>query len=253
MPTMWSDERLVSIYGTTVFDDVVLMRKQWISDAIALNANVEETMWARATLQGRAISLKKDEMTAFVPFMQFANHDDEPDENAYYPFPEIGNNVDHPDTTILLRSRRSYAAGEEITISYGDLSFQQKCTCFGWVDPTLRKEAICISAVSIPNTSRSVEIKTSMIDAQSFVNGKELGSEQLLRAKKAVKETIRKLVKEGLTAPQSKRHIGQTFQRKIEVLSAGDDADENNDSDCKHIRKIELNAARLILSVLVDA
>ena len=56
MPTMWSDEKLVSIYGTTIFDDVVTMRKQWLEDMKVSGVSSDDMMdvfWARATLQGR--------------------------------------------------------------------------------------------------------------------------------------------------------------------------------------------------------
>ena len=247
IPAMWEQAKLETIQGTTVHDDVIVMKNAWVEDMYNNGIDqsmVDDMMWARATLQGRAISFP-DGLVTFLPYIMFANHNDEPDGNFQYPYPEKGDGDTVPTSTVLLRAKKDYSPGQEISISYGDMSFQQKCLSFGWIDGSINSESICITVLHIGK--RTIELKTSMSAAEKLKNNEKLGLQDTLSVKKQLQYVFDAM--ESEIVPRHKL-IGM-LERKIEILEDLNTKMLGKINECDVIRQVELDAARFILIVLL--
>lgn len=163
IPALWNPERLELIKGTSIYDDATRMKAEWEQsyEANGIQEPKDTWMWSRATLQGRCFSFRftksyselKGTAAAFVPFISLGNHHDEA-----HAFPEVGDGQKQPEDNVFLRSDLWQYKGQEIFLTYGTLSFQQKLIGYGWVDTKCEH---CITPIDVPNSNgRQVEIKS---------------------------------------------------------------------------------------------
>jgi hypothetical protein len=206
LPMAFSDEKLAALEGTLAGADAVQMRNDCLEAlaslrngiiptsegagdsgdskgvqdpalaAIAQGLSEEEWLHARASVQCRAVNFRPQSedgppVTALVPGVTIANHDDK-----VFCSVKRGNGYTVPEDCFVIQSpdHCSYYPGQQVCISYGDLSFTQKFLSFGWVDtaaaaekepelgrpskPMGRREVI--TAVSIQGCS--LELKTAL-------------------------------------------------------------------------------------------
>ena len=247
MPAMWGEDKLALIEGTTVYADAVAQRDSWIEDMDANGIDrslIGELMWSRATTQCRTLSFPGGLFT-FLPYISLANHNDEPDGMFQYPYPELGDGESLPTSTVLLRAKKEYSPGHEISINYGDMSFQQKCTSFGWIDHSINSESTCITTVVIGK--RILEVKTSMEAAKKLKKGMKLGLQDTLGVKKQLRYVFSVMESEQMP----KHELVNNLEKKIAILEELDAKVSQKMSDCDLIRQVELEAAQFILTVLL--
>lgn len=146
LPCFWENKLVEELKGTMLAQDTLKMRKQWELEAKKRTRehneyvqqhsyrsdreellSEEEWMWARGTLQSRAFKFQEE--IAFIPFVSACNHNDKK-----HCIVRRGDDHSHPKQNFLLESRAKYYPGEQVCISYGDISFQQKLLSFGWID-----------------------------------------------------------------------------------------------------------------------
>ena len=99
-----------------------------------------------------------------------------------------------------------------MSISYGDISFQQKTTCFGWIDRNVRADSIALTSIEITK-ARKIEIKSSILSAEKFANGKRLGLEDTLAAKRILLKALDIAEQEQLGRSDNRSVIGTKFSR----------------------------------------
>jgi hypothetical protein len=197
IPALWTEEKLVEISGSQVEKDARAMRSEWLRDATEevtshpdAGFTVEDWLWARATVQCRAISFQKanpekdsaknaDPLTvvAFLPYITIANHHD-----VLGCATGMGNGVTQPDSSFVFFSESKHYPGQQIYNSYGSISFQQKALSFGWIDRSTEVGSFCITVLDLPDdqqsiaskgigssssrTSKQIELKTNIIGSQ---------------------------------------------------------------------------------------
>jgi hypothetical protein len=169
---------------------------------IANEISDKEWLWARASVQCRAFefAVKPEDtessrapskhrrkanankniqpmrrLVALIPPVSMANHNDK-----VFCSVKRGNGVVAPEDCFVIQSPRqiSYYPGQQVCISYGELTFQQKFLSFGWVDveavtneaPALmpapsvlsgkNTQQSAITAVSV--AGRMIELKTPL-------------------------------------------------------------------------------------------
>ena len=170
IPALWSDSRLDKIKGTNIHSDCVKMRSSWENTFNTfnnkVNVDITDYLWGRGTLQGRILSFETSKsfnkvknndnvIYSLTPFISLPNHSD---DSELYPSLSYGN------TEYLLRADKNIFANNDLFITYGTMSFQQRILCFGWVDREVSASKYSITTIAVPgatnNIAEEIEIKT---------------------------------------------------------------------------------------------
>ena len=192
---MWNDEKIFDsdLKGTQMENDIKIMHKNWCRNAekyvSQLNKNIDgdinddidfkyvsesEWIWARATLQARGFSFRKEKSLINLNYhndsVDVANNnildqenfitnikmregekeeeeEDKVDVVSFIPFTTLSNHDDyiggkttmgdgvvHPHTSYTFQTNKKVEKNNQVFNYYGELSFQQKFLSFGWVD-----------------------------------------------------------------------------------------------------------------------
>ena len=214
---MWNDKKIIdsNFHGTQMEKDMKNMYINWCSDAekyVPLVNSIDneshnnpstlisksEWLWARATLQARGFSFRKNvrllnldengnasnminndiirdvtddngdeeiheivDIVSFIPFITLSNHDDGLGGRT-----TMGNGDTFPHTSYTFQTKKKIEKDKQIFNFYGELSFQQKFLSFGWVDrfPISSPEGFCITALDIPLPALAASSISSDID-----------------------------------------------------------------------------------------
>lgn len=242
LPAIWNTNRLELIKGTSIYSDAVAMLNKWKCDnpfnkadgsLVSMGITQDDYIWARATLQGRCNSFH-NKAVAFLPFIGFANHND---NLKYANYPSRG----YANEYYQLHVNELLTKDQEITISYGDMSFQQKLLSFGWVDRTNALGSFCITPFTyVDGKDYNVEIKTA-------INYPTMNARvEVIK----VIDNLKKKINNGTISDSSIiQQLKSSMEAKLKALHPLmmniDDAD-----DYLHIVKVEHNAALQILEVV---
>lgn len=180
-------------------------------------------MWARANLQSRAFSFRlsnEEEKVLFCPSIAVANHHDKKFCSV-----SLGNGITYPEETVIIRTTETYYPGEDIFISYGDLSFQQKLLSFGWIDRDVNVQnphKFCLTPITVSSMkndeSKEFEIKTEIhgLDDKQSISKDNVNQNAL---KKEVKNVKRKISQySNLNCKESLVYLNNILLRKKELL-----------------------------------
>lgn len=172
LPTYWHANHIHSIEGTALSRDIQRMKSEWKQSFVSMTAShpgisQDLYLWARATIQGRAWCLTSassfsdgcDKTTALIPFVSLCNHSDRKFSSI-----SLGNGITCPATSVSIRAESKYYPSEAIDLNYGELSFQQRILCFGWVDRTIHTNSFAITPITFEHFGQrlSYEVKSMM-------------------------------------------------------------------------------------------
>ena len=263
LPTYWDSKMLHSIRGTLLCEDIDRMKKQWTDSFNSIHTShpdlsPELYQWARATIQGRAWSLSsassfsedRGRMTALIPFVSLCNHSD-----MKFSTLSLGNGITCPSTSVSIRADSKYYPSEAINLNYGDLSFQQRILCFGWVDRDISRYSFAISPITI----RYVD-KVLQLEAKSMIREHSAHTEEVdVKVEKSGLKSLVSVLSEQfkLTPQDSSQLLLSTTGEKLSKLKADIDMDtydmgfnglyyfhnaESKETDSAFIRRVELNS-----------
>lgn len=288
IPCLWGEEKVQTISGTSVGADCAEMNKIWTQAAerkVEQNEwmSVDEWMWARGSLQCRAYNFRAkftnnenaidedhrefgvDSLSkiAFFPFIGLANHNSQKHCDV-----SLGNGITNPEDSFVLRTEDRYKPGEEICISYGELSFQQKLLSFGWLDrrdPSAKSDDtyFSITPLTIPDTGGlQIELKTS-IDVSELETGSsntDSAGNAKWRKMERTSFTLSREVKEAMQKLSSISNYSEDeavallyslLQEREEELLAGSTYSSGS-PDAEFIRAVELQAAGKLIGFLTS-
>ena len=263
LPTNWDNEMLGSIKGTALCEDIVRMKRMWRDSFNTLHTkhptlSLELYLWARATIQGRAWSLSsassfsedRGRMTALIPFVSLCNHHD-----TKFSTLSLGNGVTCPSTSASIRAESKYYPSEAINLNYGELSFQQRILCFGWVDRYVGPHSSAITPITIGSLDKKLQLEAkSMIhDHSSHSGGFDLKTEhsELKSLISVISEHFH------VTNQESSELLQSALNENLENLKANIGSDEaemgfngvyyfhrvdSAETDAAYIKRVELNS-----------
>ena len=203
-----------------------------------------EWLWARATLQARGFSFRKNvkllnlnengdasntinndvirdvtddngdeeiheivDIVSFIPFITLSNHDDGLGGRT-----TMGNGDTFPHTSYTFQTKKKIEKDKQIFNFYGELSFQQKFLSFGWVDrfPILSPEGFCITALDIPLPASTATSISSDIDGNVLRDPTAIDTKNVLQLE--IKSNIllaSKIASIKLTEKEGKVNVGE--------------------------------------------
>jgi len=195
MPRFWNDERLASISN---FDDGQLTTRLEVDDQNEEEKLVDE--WALACVKSRSNFLD-DGTYAMTPLLDMMNHDPtvktkaqvlgRKDKNKEKGFQKDELLLPNGPVLELSSFDRTYSAGDEVFISYGDLTNLETLTNYGFVadDNPCNVECLDVRLILSPDPVRvavasdgTIAIETLAILRRMLANGNE--------AKNKSKETL---------------------------------------------------------------
>ena len=96
-------------------------------------------------------------VAALLPYITLANHDDVAGSST-----SMGNGVSHPATSFVFRCDFKTYPGQQVYLSYGKISFQQKLLSFGWLDRAEQAGWFAITVLPLhpSGATGSIELKT---------------------------------------------------------------------------------------------
>ena len=233
---MWNDKKIIDsdLNGTQMEKDIKNMYFNWCADAkkyVLLENSIDSAspnnhvnsisesdwLWARATMQARGFSFRKNmnlmnlnkneeknsdtiadanhdngkenmqeivDIVSFIPFITLSNHDDDLGGRT-----TMGNGDTFSHTSYTFQTKKKIDKDKQIFNFYGELSFQQKFLSFGWVDrfPILSPEGFCITAFDIPlplPTTSSISSNVLELEIKSnILLASEVASRKLMEKK----------------------------------------------------------------------
>ena len=266
IPALWSELRLNRIKGTNIYSDCIKMRRSWENTFHTLdndknhnnNIGIDDYLWGRATLQGRILSFETSKsfnkvknsdnvIYSLTPFISLPNHSD---DSELYPSLSFGN------TEYLLRADRNIFANNDLFITYGTMSFQQRILCFGWIDREVSSSKYSISTVAVPKAVEStdtsdndvfeeIEIKTLVYHDPTDINHQSMLSKELASTIDKVKAITR-----DETGTKAVDLISTQLASKLSVINHWNQELDMNMSDEDYIVSVECIAAQNILNHL---
>ena len=263
LPAYWDTEVLHSIRGTFLSEDINRMKRQWIDSFRGLRTthpvlSQELYLWARATVQGRAWSLSsassfsedRGRMTALIPFVSLCNHND-----LKFSTLSLGNGITCPSTSVSIRADSKYYPSEAINLNYGELSFQQRILCFGWVDRYIGRHSFAITPINIKYLE-----KTLQLEAKSMIREHSAHSEDVdLKVEQSGLRSLTSTISEHfmLTPKESSQLLLSAINAHLSTLKADVDLDrsfvefngryyyhtaDTKETDAAYIKRVELNS-----------
>lgn len=140
---LWPEEELALLTGSQALDATRSMQTKLRDEFAELEAtlfsarpelfpaddfNLDSFLWAMSMLFSRAVNLREQEMLALVPYADLLNHSPYSATNFMLntiPFSK--------EREVTLYADRSYAAGDQVLISYGQKSNSELLLLYGFV------------------------------------------------------------------------------------------------------------------------
>ncbi len=267
IPALWSESRLNKVKGTNVYADSIKMRQSWEQTFHQLDNNnnnnnnnigIDDYLWGRGTLQGRILSFETSKsfnkvknndniIYSLTPFISLPNHSD---DSELYPSLSFGN------TEYLLRADRNIFANNDLFITYGTMSFQQRILCFGWIDREISSSKYSISTVVIPKVVKSIgisnndafeeiEIKTLIYHDPTNINHQNLLNKELV----STIDKIKAITHDDIDT-KAIDLIATQLSSKLSTINYWNKVLDINMSDEDYIISVECIAAQNILNHL---
>ena len=301
IPANYNDKQLFDLEGTSLCSDARAQKATWNNEVEELmqdttNAfNRKEYLWARSMIQSRAYRFvtnkpksysssssnnqedednsdssgskekeekeKEDHLTVFLASVSLSNHHDDVNKVAIIKRKKNGYR--------LVSGEKAIYPGQQIFISYGDLSIQQKANSFGWIDAPNKDEIKrCITplALELNGVIHEVEMETFHCMKEGF-SSFECNKEE-------VKRVVKELQQKGYCNDNSDGGYDEAYavvkkelKNRIKNIKTGadfahnninnsNDSDSDSDSDewkemCKVIRSTEISAAEALLEAMI--
>ena len=189
-----------------------------------------------------------------LPYVTLANHDDVLGSST-----SMGNGVSQPASSFVFRCDFKTYPGQQVYLSYGKISFQQKLLSFGWLDRAEQTGWFAITVLPLhpSGTTGSIELKTDA-DLHRDVPGKvRAAAEERLR--KEVLTAVRAFQERGgadgrgLPRPEAVAALAAALHAREAAAAAGAGSSAGAADDAAYIRHVEVRAARQLQAALAAA